>query len=64
MRVRSPVLQGRVSQLPGDVEAWVHKSTASQSVELQQRAYELLALLTAPPQVRGGLAPVRDQGRC
>lgn len=49
----SCVLLQSGSRPPPEVEAWVGKASGSQDVELQQRAYELQALLTAPPQVNG-----------
>eukprot|EP00199_Chlamydomonas_sp_CCMP681_P000084 CAMPEP_0119112054 /NCGR_PEP_ID=MMETSP1180-20130426/38536_1 /TAXON_ID=3052 ORGANISM="Chlamydomonas cf sp, Strain CCMP681" /NCGR_SAMPLE_ID=MMETSP1180 /ASSEMBLY_ACC=CAM_ASM_000741 /LENGTH=978 /DNA_ID=CAMNT_0007099373 /DNA_START=53 /DNA_END=2989 /DNA_ORIENTATION=+ len=43
--------------LPPEADAWVGKASQSQNVELQQRAYELQALLTAPTQVQAGALP-------
>jgi len=43
--------------LPPEAEAFVSVASRSSDVELQQRAYELQALLTAPQEVQGAVLP-------
>mmetsp|Transcript_32614 Transcript_32614/g.72040 ORF Transcript_32614/g.72040 Transcript_32614/m.72040 type:complete len:1058 (+) Transcript_32614:132-3305(+) len=44
-------------RLTPEAEDLVHKASSSQSVELQQRAYELQSLLTSPPSLQQSVLP-------